>query len=171
MPNDRLVTAIFNNRIAAERAADTVLRMGYTQRDISLMMSDNTRTREFGIEKGNKAAEGVGVGSATGGTAGAVIAAIAAIGTTLAIPPLGLVVAGPIAAALAGAGAGGIAGGLIGGLVGAGIPEHVAKEYEKGLREGGILLMVEARDKDEAKRLRDALRGMGGHDVRDQASL
>ncbi len=63
-------------------------------------------------ELGNKAAEGAGVGGAIGGTVGAIAAAIAAIGTSLVLPGLGLVIAGPIAAALAGAGAGaGAAGG------------------------------------------------------------
>ena len=57
-------------------------------------------------------------------------AAIAAIGTSLVIPGLGLVVAGPLAAALAGAGAGGTAGGLIGALVGHGMPEDRTKKYE-----------------------------------------
>jgi hypothetical protein len=51
-----------------------------------------------------------------------------------------LLVAGPIAAALAGAGAGAVAGGAIGALVGAGIPEERVKEYESGLKEGGIVM-------------------------------
>ena len=55
-----------------------------------------------------------------------------AVGSTIAVPGLGLVVAGPIAAALAGAGAGAAAGGLIGAMVGAGIPEdRGAKEYKR----------------------------------------
>ena len=46
------------------------------------------------------AADGLGIGSAIGGTVGAVLAAIAAVGTSIVIPGLGLFVAGPIAAAL-----------------------------------------------------------------------
>ena len=44
------------------------------------------------------------------------LAAIAAIGTTLALPGLGLLIAGPIAAALVGAGSGAAAGGVLGAL-------------------------------------------------------
>jgi hypothetical protein len=58
----------------------------------------------------NKAMESAGVGGAIGVTAGAIIAALAAIGTSIAIPGLGVVIAGPIATALAGAGAGGLTG-------------------------------------------------------------
>ena len=80
----------------------------------------------------------------------AIAAAIAAVGTSIAVPGLGLVVAGPLAAALAGAGAGGAAGGLVGALIGAGIPEERVKHYEKGLKEGGILMGVRPRTEEDA---------------------
>lgn len=67
------------------------------------------------------------------------------------IPGLGLIVAGPIVAGLAGAGAGGIAGGLIGALVGAGIPEDRAKLYEKGVKDGRIVMGVHPRNDEDAK--------------------
>jgi hypothetical protein len=67
--------------------------------------------------------EGAGAGGAIGGTLGAIIEAVAAIRTSLAILGLGIAIAGPIAAALAGAGASGLNGGVIGALVAAGIPK------------------------------------------------
>ena len=94
------------------------------------------------------------------------LAAIAAVGTSIAIPGLGLFVAGPIAAALAGAGAGGATGGLIGLLVGTGIPEHRAKVYDTGVRGGGILLGVEAKSSDEVERLETLLADIGAEYVR-----
>jgi hypothetical protein len=81
---------------------------------------------------------------------GAIAAAVAAIGTTLAIPGLGLVIAGPIAAAVAGAGAGAAGGGLIGALIGWGLPEERVKSYEAGIRDGGILLGVTPRSEEDA---------------------
>ena len=162
----KLVTAIFKNRVAAQVAIDVLLKEGYTQKDISLLMTDSTRTKEFGMESGNKASEGAGVGGIVGGSIVAVIAAIAAIGTTLAIPGLGIIVAGPLAAALAGAGAGGAAGSLVGALVGAGIPEHRAKVYEAGLRQGGILLGVETRSGEEADALEKLLESRGGEQIK-----
>jgi hypothetical protein len=59
-------------------------------------------------------------------------------------------VAGPIAAALAGAGAGGLTGGLVGALVGSGIPEEHAREYDRGIREGGIVMGVTPRNDEDA---------------------
>jgi hypothetical protein len=137
------------------------------------MMSDSTRTKHFGdvtpgteLSGGTKAAEGLGKGAAIGGGIGAALAALFAIGTSIAIPGLGLVVAGPIAAALAGAGAGGATGGLIGALIGAGIPEDRAKEYERGINEGGILIGTRYRDADHAKELERDFTSYGGSNVR-----
>ena len=152
----RVVTGMFRDRESAERAYRTVTDRGYTHDDVNLMMSDDTRKTHFEntthveTELGNKALEGAGTGSAIGGTAGAILGAIAAIGTSVAIPGLGLVVAGPIAAALAGAGAGGATGGLIGALVGSGIPEERAKVYEDGVKEGGIVMGVTPRNDEDA---------------------
>jgi hypothetical protein len=95
-----------------------------------------------------------------------VLAAIVAVGSTIFLPGINLVIAGPIAAALAGAGAGAATGGLIGALIGAGIPEYRAKVYEAGLRSGGILLGVEAKSEDEIEKLEELLEALGGEHVR-----
>jgi hypothetical protein len=83
----------------------------------------------------------------------AVSAAIAAVGTTLVIPGLGLVLEGPIAAAIAGAGAGAATGGIVGALVGWNMPEERVKEYDEGIRNGGILMGVYPRNDEDANHL------------------
>jgi hypothetical protein len=119
-------------------------------------MSDETRDKYWSdgdttdSELGTKALEGTGVGSMIGASLGAIIGGIAAIGTNVVLPGLGLVVAGPIAAALAGAGAGGLTGGLAGALIGWGIPEERAKLYEEGIRGGGTVLGVKPRSTEDA---------------------
>jgi len=153
--NDRLMTGMFRDRKDLENAYSSLSERGYTKDDINLIMSDETRKKHFEndydrTEVGTKAMEGAGTGSAIGGTIGAVAGVIAALGTSLVIPGLGMVVAGPIAAGLAGAGAGGITGGVIGALVGSGIPEDRAKEYEKGVKSGGMVLGVKPRNDDDA---------------------
>lgn len=151
----RTVTGLFRDRESAERAYGSLTSRGYSQDDVNLLMSDETRNEHFvggrETELGNKALEGAGTGAAIGGTVGATLAAIAAIGTSVALPGLGLIVAGPIAAALAGAGAGGATGGIIGALVGAGIPEERVKDYEEGIKSGGIVMGVNARNDEDAE--------------------
>jgi hypothetical protein len=166
MAKAKLVTGLFKTRVAAEAAVEATLRRGYTRDDISVLMSDATKTKEFALQTRTHAADGAGIGGAIGGTVGAVLAAIAAIGTSIAIPGVGIFVAGPIAAALAGAGAGGATGGLIGALIGVGIPEHRAKVYETGVRGGGILLGVEAKNDEDVERLEQLLEDIGAEHVR-----
>ena len=118
------------------------------------MMSDETRDKYYKDSKvvtdDTLAAEGAATGGAIGGALGAIVGGIAAIGTNVIIPGLGLVVWGPIAAALAGAGAGGATGGLLGALVGWGIPEEHAKVYDEGIRSGGTVLGVTPRTPEDA---------------------
>ena len=151
-----MVTGMFRDRDSAERAYESLPARGYSERDINLAMSEDTRRRYFAdatatTELGSKATEGAGVGGAIGATVGAIAAAIAAVGTSLVIPGLGIVLAGPAAAALAGAGAGGVAGGLIGALVGWGIPEERVKHYEAGIKQGGIVMGVTPRSDEDAE--------------------
>ncbi|MES2702048.1 MAG: hypothetical protein V4649_05385 [Bacteroidota bacterium] len=150
------VTSMFRSPEHAENAYSVIHSRGYTTDDTSVLMSDEARKTHFAhqevkTELGNKALEGAGTGSAIGTTLGAAVAAIAAIGTNLILPGLGLIVAGPLAAGLAGAGAGAAAGGLIGALVGAGIPEERAKVYEDGVKQGNIVLGVKARNAEDAE--------------------
>ncbi|MCA1619703.1 MAG: hypothetical protein LC795_10415 [Acidobacteria bacterium] len=165
-----MVTGLFRDRESAERAYGSVTTRGYSNDDVNLMMSNETRDKHFTsdgkeTELGNKALEGAGTGAAIGGTVGATLAAIAAIGTTLALPGLGLLIAGPIAAGLAGAGAGGATGGIIGALVGAGIPEERVKHYEQGLKEGGIVMGVTPRSDEDAEYFEREWKGHRGEAV------
>jgi hypothetical protein len=162
----KLVTGLFKSKVAAEAAVDAVLKRGFTRDDISVLMSDETRSKHFALQSRTHAADGLGIGAAAGGAVGAVLAAILAAGSTLFLPGLNLVIAGPIAAALAGLGAGGATGGLIGALIGAGIPEYRAKVYEAGIRGGGILLGIGSRSEEEIDRLEELLGELGAENVR-----
>ncbi|MES2590734.1 MAG: hypothetical protein V4608_02530 [Bacteroidota bacterium] len=168
--NRTLLTGMFADRDSAERAYDTLNKRGYSKDEINVIMSDDTRKKHFGektekTELGTKAMEGAGKGSIIGGTVGAIAGAIAAIGTTLLIPGLGFVIAGPIAAAVAGAGAGGITGGLIGALVGSGIPEDRAKVYESGVKNGKIVMGVNPRTNEDADFFENDWRTNKGEEV------
>lgn len=153
--SNNMVTGLFRDRESTERAYNTFRERGYTDDDVSVVMSDNTRDTWFAdgtgdSALGNKAMEGAGTGSAIGGTLGAVIGAIAAIGTNVLLPGVGLIIWGPLAAALAGAGAGGLTGGLLGALVGSGIPEEHAAQYEEGIKNGGAVVGVKPRNAEDA---------------------
>lgn len=151
----KMLTGMFNDRESAERSYNTLSKRGYSKDEINLIMSEDTRKKHFvdkngETEIGNKAKEGAEKGTVIGGVVGTAVGIIAAIGTSLVLPGLGLIIAGPIVAGLAGAGAGGLAGGLIGALVGYGIPEDKAKLYEKGIKDGRIVMGVHPRNEEDA---------------------
>lgn len=156
-PDRRIFTSTFRDRESAERGYDSIAARGYKNDDIHVIMTDETRKRLFkdadgkDTKLGNKALEGAGVGGAIGGVVGATAVGLAAAAASLAIPGIGLVIAGPLAGALAGGAAGATAGGLVGTLVGAGIPEERAKTYEADLKDGGIIVGVQPRNDEDAR--------------------
>lgn len=163
-----IVMGVFKTRKTVQAAIRRLSELGYTSDDISVLMSDETRTKEFGIEADTKAAEGAVLGGTVGATLSAVFAAIVAIGSSFVVPGLGLVIVGPIVAAFAGAGVGGLTGGIIGALAGAGIPEYRAKVYEKSLHEGGILVGVEVKSDEDIEEVENLFEDLGAEKVSEE---
>lgn len=164
-----MLTGTFRDRESAEQAYNALVARGYSQNDINVMMSPETRERHFkhtevDTDLGNKSAKGGVTGAAIGGVTGVIVGVLAAAGT-LAIPGLGIVLAGPLVAGLAGLGAGGAAGGLIGALVGAGIPEERAKIYETDVKNGGIVLGTKTRSAADAEALEKEWQGYRGENI------
>ena len=174
------VTGFFKTRAAAEAAVDAIIKRGYTRDDISVLMSDATKNKEFAVQTRSHAADGLGIGGAIGGTVGArlsrdghdVLLCDADREHVEAINASGLSIEGPVEEFTARAPAvlpeelpGGATGGLIGMLVGAGIPEHRAKVYDAGVRGGGILLGIEAKSKEEVDKLKTLLEDIGAEHV------
>lgn len=158
---DQLESEMYYGADPAAAAVGRLHALGYEQNDISVMMEDKTRERAFSSMVKAKGSEGVAAGATVGGVLGAIVAGLTATGSVVAIAgtagaatPL---VAGPLAAALAGLGVGAAGGGIVGGLVGAGIAEKRAKEYEKGFREGGVLVAVKPKSPEHRDKVRRAL--------------
>jgi hypothetical protein len=159
------VFGIYPSALQAERAVDSLLRAGYSNDSISVLMPDDDSTREFAHKKDTKAPEGTTTGVAAGGILGGTLGILAGIGA-IAIPGVGpFIAAGPIMGGLAGLGVGGAVGGLVGALVGMGIPEYEAKRYEGRVKNGGVLLSVHCDTSDQVSRAKDLLKQTGAEDV------
>jgi len=169
----KMVLGVFRDRVNAEQAFDYLHTMGYRDTDINVLMSDKTRSAFYATSNpdapkhtaGSLATEGMGIGGAIGTALGATLAAVAAIGTSIAIPGLGLIVAGPLAAALAGGGAGALTGGMLGALVGAGMTEQNAEAYHEALRNGGVVIGVHPRNDDDVDTIKDKFEDLGAENV------
>jgi hypothetical protein len=159
------VYGLYSTRTAAETAVDRLIAAGFRSEDVSVLMQDNTGTKDFAHEKATKAPEGTTTGAVAGGAIGGTLGLLAGIGA-LAIPGLGpFIAAGPIMGTLAGIGSGGLVGGLVGALVGMGIPEFEAKRYEGRIKEGGILASVHCDNSEWVGRAKSILKDTGAEDV------
>ncbi len=147
-----MVTGLFRDKEGAERAWQSAVNRGYDRDDISLLMSDETRRKYFADETetglDSKAQEDAETASKTGGKIGAIAGAVAAVGSMLALPGIGIVIAGPLWAALAGAGK--LTGSAIDAMERAGILREHAEAYEAGINEGGIVMGVNSRNEEDA---------------------
>ena len=167
--NNQIVSAVFDDRSEAERAATELRAAGVPDSALSVIAQREGAEGDWGNadttdvdDKG----EGLIKGAIGGGAAGALLGIAA-----LAIPGIGpLVGAGAIAsgaipgAAAIGAGAGAVVGGLTGLLTEHGVDEEDARYYEERINSGGIFLSVDTREANmDADGLRDILYRNGGH--------
>ncbi len=159
------VTAVFESRIEADEALSKLEALGVTNSQISVLATDDARSRHFAIQNTTKAEEGATVGATLGGLAGAVGAALISAGA-IAIPGMNLIVSGYLISAVAGLGAGAATGGILGALVGLGFPEHEAKLYEEELQSGNILVAVNPTSSEQRKRVKEIL-----DDVQDDSKI
>ncbi len=167
----KMITALFGDSDSAERAYQACKALGYEIGDVNVVITEETRKRllsehsEIATELASRKAEGGELGGPAGGQIGILVTVLAAVGAAVAVPVLGFVVAGPIAVALAGAGAAGVAAGLIGALGDWGVPEERVRGYESAIRDGAILLMVEAKSDADAQQIERAWQAAGARDV------
>jgi hypothetical protein len=154
----KMLTACFRDRTAGSGTYSWLVNRGYRGDEINVLMTEKTRAafgeeheeHEVQLKARSKISEGMAAGGAVGTAVGATVAAIAALGTSIVVPGLGWVVAGPIFAALAGGGAGAVAGGAIGALIGLGISESNAAAYEEALCHGGVVIGVVPHSSEDA---------------------
>ena len=158
------ITATFKTNASTNQFINRIEALGVTEEQISIVATDDTVGKSFNIEKNSKAPEGATTGAVTGGLIGAIAAGLLSAGA-IAIPGLNLVVSGALVSAIAGLGAGATTGGLIGALVGAGIPEHEAKVYEDEIKNGAILISVEAKNSEQKDLIKQALEQEDAHNI------
>lgn len=164
----RVVVALFPEREAAENAIRALQAAGFPRESIGVAARDRTPDGRLVTEGESKAAAGAATGALSGGVLGGVLGLLVGVGA-LAIPGIGPVLAGGALAsalgiaggtAVAGAGIGAATGGILGALVGMGIPDAEARHFERGVREGGTLVTLDAAGREAEART--VLRRFGG---------
>jgi uncharacterized membrane protein len=147
------VVALLEDPNEVQKAVEELLQSGFDRKEIGVISSETLRDTQATIAAASK-------GIALGGLAGMLLGA-----ATLLIPGIGLtLVAGP-ALPLLGAAFGALAGGLIMGLTSRGVPEDDAHAYAEGLRRGGALITVVARNDGLAAKAAEVLKRHGAVDI------
>jgi uncharacterized membrane protein len=161
----KTVVGTFDGAHQAEMALNGLKDAGFTPEQVSVIAKDNKDTKAM-VENTGMGGEGAGTGAVVGGITGGIIGWLVGV-SALVIPGIGPIVgAGILASTLIGAGVGAVAGGLVGALVEAGVPEEDARGYETSVKEGRILLMVQAQTDEQAQQAYNIFNQHGGADVR-----
>jgi hypothetical protein len=160
------VFCIARDRSQAITIVERLRTAGFSNDSISVLLPDQSGTRDFAHEQHTKAPEGATAGASTGGILGGALGWLVGIGAR-AIPGLGpFIAAGPIMAALSGAAVGAAVGGVGGALIGMGLPEYEAKQYEGKLRSGNVLISAHSDNRDTTNTAKQIMEDAGATDIR-----
>ncbi len=150
------VVGLFTDRNDASKAISDLREAGFTEKEIGIAMQDRKDLESFSSETGAPAADGAAKGAVSGGVVGGIIGLLG----SLLIPGIGPIVAGGVlGSVLAGVSIGAATGGIIGALIGLGVSREEAEHFDRGFREGGILVTVAADER--AMEARAILRDRG----------
>lgn len=163
MSNFKTITAIFNDKESARKALIYLRSQGVKPIDMSVLGSEDSIDKDMDMEFESEQtiAEKGAMGASVGAAVGASALGLTVFTASTLTGGAALLGAGPMISALAGATAGATAGGLIGGFIGIGVPEVEAREIEKKLEEGHVVVGIQAKpeEAERAKKLMDSADG------------
>ncbi|MCE7070750.1 MULTISPECIES: hypothetical protein [Dyadobacter] len=160
------VSAVFFTKQHAESAYQALLKMGHTEDDISILMSDETLNKHA-----NPTNEKAGYGAdeqialedeeSKTGAKHLLADAIISITSMISLPELGI----SISRRLIGKVAEKPETKTISGVIATHIPEEHCDTYETGVREGGIIISVDPKNRAERDAIVREFRNNDGHDI------
>lgn len=135
MTQDFIVVGVFQHPEQARHTIDELESAGYSENEIGFLARVSAARSE------DDTLSSAATGAVEGGILGGVLGATAA----LLVPGFGPAIAGGILLATFGAaGIGALAGSIIGTLVNIGVPEEVARHYQRELENGRTIVTVKA---------------------------
>lgn len=156
------VVGVFSSTEAAERALVALNKAAFTGEDVSVVVPGTGAADEI---LSQASAERTTEGTTKGIVAGGVLGGLIGVGALVIPGAAPIAVAGLLAAWLEGMFAGAFLGGIVGALVKHGVPEDVARRYEKQMTEGNQLVMVLAKKGSREETACRLLQEAGSDDV------
>ena len=160
------VSAVFFTKKDAENAYRGLLKLGHTEDDISLLMSDETLSRHAnppgeGIVHDSEETRNAEDDEPTQGAKHRIAEAIISFTSMISFPELGI----SISKKLIGRVPETPVEKNIGHIISTKIPEEHCDTYETGIKEGGIIISVDPKNRAERDAVIREFRNADGHDI------
>ena len=152
------VSGVFFTKKDADNAYHNLIRMGHTEDDISVLMSDETLSKNQ-VYTDEPADE-----SALSRAANAFTGFIISITSMISLPGIGIAISNTLQKKMP-ADVVSHETGKQDVMRGSGIPEQHFDSYDSGMREGGIIISVDPRNNDERKSIVNNFRLNNGTDI------
>ena len=165
------VVGIFTSQAGVERAIERLRALGIAEEHINCLLPGASPAELDAVPTTDAEQPGMGkvVGGVVGGVTGASQALFGAAIVSAIIPGVGPVMGIGLAAAallgLGGAAAGAAVGGALEDKLEVGLPKDELFIYEDALRQGRAVLIVMAKDTDQADQVREALTSAGAESI------
>ncbi|MDR3449609.1 MAG: hypothetical protein P4M15_07685 [Alphaproteobacteria bacterium] len=152
------IAGYFYDPAVANQSIAALLSAGVTKDDISLLMSSEAKKNFEAATKdtGDRTVVDTAIGAGTGGLLGGLLAGLTTV-AAIVIPGAQLMVVGPLVAVLGGIGGGAAIGGLAGALSALGISAAETSRYEKEIKEGKAVVLVNTKDDAQTVTVRSIL--------------
>ncbi len=171
------VIGVFPSKEAANVAFLNLLKIGYKNQDISVVIKEDLVLNKDKGQKGGIASSSLKSGILSGGLIGGFAGILVGL-SAIFVPGIGAVlIAGPLASMLGIGGAaavtlsgvvtGVLAGGLAAGLVEIGLEKDAANFYERLVKKGGILVYVPVNNENSANDIKRIFIENGGNYVKE----
>lgn len=156
-PDEKILYALFEDQKALERAYRAIREEAKIKiDDISLLLSEDAKDRDFAFLDEHKTKEGAVVGGIVGSAVGGIVGGMVSLSALA--TGIGLLAIGPLVGLAA-------AGGLIGGLAGHGVSEEQADRLHKALHEGHVMMAVHTHNLDDIHKVRALFETHGADEI------
>ena len=159
------VSGVFFTKKDADKAYNALIRRGHTPDDISVLMSDETLNIYENPSRENAGAkEDVEQDSALEKAKIVLAEAVVSITTMISLPGLGIAISNTLLKRITGT-TEMPSDKTVGSVIGARIPEEHSSSYGDSMKEGGIIISVDPRNKEEKRAIVKDFKDNNGHDI------
>ena len=160
------VSGVFFTKKDADKAYHSLLRRGHTPDDISVLMSDETlNVYENPAQENLEVTEITEHEPALDKAKNVLAEAIISVTTMISLPGLGIAISNTLLKMISGTAAQVPEAKTVGAVISSRIPEEHTESYSDSMTEGGIIISVDPRNKEEKRAIVKDFKDNNGHDI------